>query len=320
MPKRVCVIALLLPALACGASSSTTPSPTATMFSLAGQVIDSATSAPISGATVSIADGPNAGKATTTDSSGTYGLTGLQPSGFTVNASASLYVSQPKGVTLAANQTLSFQLTRQPSTPQPSPTPSPSCKYTLSVGSTIDGYPNGGSFAVTVTTTMGCTWTAVSSDSWIHVSGSGSGSGAGGFTFAADANSGSARTGTVTVAGTTVTFNQTAACAFGVSPDTMFFGFPIFISLGGMANGGIAVSTSAGCAWTATSDDWIYMFTFGNGGVGHSLSGSGPGVVDVTAGVGLACARTGTVKIRWDGGGADVGVTQRGSALPPCGP
>jgi hypothetical protein len=56
-------------------SSTPTPPPTAnptTTFSLNGKVRNLFTAAPISGATVSIVDGPNAGKATTTDMSGTY--------------------------------------------------------------------------------------------------------------------------------------------------------------------------------------------------------------------------------------------------------
>jgi hypothetical protein len=100
-------------------STPTTPSPP-TMFSLSGQVTDNATGSGLSGATVSIADGPNAHVATSTDASGNYSFTGLQQSGFTVNVSTSNYVSQAKGVTLTSNQTLSFQLTRQP-VPAPPP-------------------------------------------------------------------------------------------------------------------------------------------------------------------------------------------------------
>jgi hypothetical protein len=59
------------------------------------------------------------GKSTTTDASGNYGFTGLQQSGFTVNASATNYASQSKSVTLTSNQAVSFQLSRQasPATP-----------------------------------------------------------------------------------------------------------------------------------------------------------------------------------------------------------
>ena len=215
MLKRAYAVALIS-VVACGGSNSGTPTTPAsstptTIFTLSGQVADGVTGTGISGATVSIADGPNAGKSSTTDASGNYTLTGLQQSGFTVNVSASNYVPQSKSVTLTFSQTLSFQLTRQTSPPQPPPTPLPSCTYTLSVGSTIDGYPNGGSFSVTVTASNGCTWTAVSTVSWIHVPTSAAGNGSGTFTFTVDPNnSSSARIGTLTIAGKPVAFNQTA--------------------------------------------------------------------------------------------------------------
>lgn len=219
MPRGItaevrCRLSILLLALAvagCGGStptSPTTPTPNpSTSFTLSGQVTDSATGAGISAATVAIVDGPNASKSATTDSSGSYSFSGLQQSGFTVNVSAANYVPQSKPVTLTANLTMSFQLTHQPTAPPPPPI---SCTFTLSVGATIDGYPNGGSFPVTVTTSTGCAWTAASAASWIHVIGQG-GTGTGTVTLNEDANdSGATRTGVVTIAGRTITFNQTA--------------------------------------------------------------------------------------------------------------
>ena len=96
---------------------TSTPSTPPVVFSLSGQVTDRATGAGIPGARVSIMDGPNAGKSARTDGSGTYSFTALQQSGFTVRVSADTYVSESRGVTLTSNQTLSFQLTPQPSTP-----------------------------------------------------------------------------------------------------------------------------------------------------------------------------------------------------------
>jgi len=55
---------------------------------VSGRVTDSATGAGISSALVSIADGPNAHLTAMTDASGNYRFSGLQESGFTVNASA----------------------------------------------------------------------------------------------------------------------------------------------------------------------------------------------------------------------------------------
>lgn len=182
-------------------------------FRLDGQVTDSATGAPLAGATVNISDGPNAGKSITTSNSGTYSFTELQRSGFTVSVSANLYFPQAKAITLTSNQTVSFQLVRQTVEPPTLP-----CVYSLSIGSTIDGYPNGGSFSVTVTTTAGCTWIALSSVSWIHTSDPSSRNGTGTLTFTVDANSGSPRTGTLTIAGKAVTFNQTATTSANRPP------------------------------------------------------------------------------------------------------
>jgi Carboxypeptidase regulatory-like domain len=136
-------------------STPSSPPITSPTFSLSGQVIDHATGAGISDATVFIADGPNAGRSTRTDASGTYSFTKLQQSGFTVKASAISYVSQSNGVTLTSDQTLSFQLTRQPSTPRPS-------------GATVIGFDgltvNGAS--VTTYTESGFTVSATS-DAWL---------------------------------------------------------------------------------------------------------------------------------------------------------
>jgi hypothetical protein len=124
MFERRYIAVLLFTTVACGGgNSSTTSSPSgptsSSAFTLTGQVTDSATGAGISGATLAVNDGPNAGKSTTTDASGNYSLAGLQQSGFTVNVSATTYASQSKGVTLTSNQTLSFQLQTANGLPSP---------------------------------------------------------------------------------------------------------------------------------------------------------------------------------------------------------
>jgi hypothetical protein len=88
-----------------------------------------------------------------------------------------------------------------------------SCGYTLSIGTTIDGYPNGGSFPVTVTAPSGCSWSASTTAAWIHMPAQTSGNGNGSVTFTVDANAGTPRTGTVNIAGNIVTFNQTGTAA-----------------------------------------------------------------------------------------------------------
>src|SRR6478736_453149 len=86
-----------------------TPTPTPTTFSLAGQITGSDSGA-LDGATLLIADGPNKGQSTTTDTAGHYSFTGLSQSAFTLNASASGYISQNKAASPTSNQSVSFVL------------------------------------------------------------------------------------------------------------------------------------------------------------------------------------------------------------------
>lgn len=110
--------------IACGSNASpaapssgaaTTPAPAPAVqptWSLAGTVTETSptTSVAISGATVTIADGPDAGKNTTTAASGAFSFTGLKQAGFTVTAAKSGYASSSQGVTLDGNKSLTFRL------------------------------------------------------------------------------------------------------------------------------------------------------------------------------------------------------------------
>ena len=89
---------------------------------------------------------------------------------------------------------------------------------------------------------------------WLAITSGTSGSGNGTVSFSANANTATqVRVGTATIAGQTFTVTQNAAsCAFSISPTSMqqapFAG----------ANGSSTVTTSDGCAWTATSNTpWI---------------------------------------------------------------
>ena len=67
----------------------------------------------------------------------------------------------------------------------------------------------GGSDSVTVTTLVGCAWTAVSNDGWITVDGGTPGSGSGTVLYSVAANAGSAaRSGSMTIGGTSFTVTQ----------------------------------------------------------------------------------------------------------------
>ena len=106
-----------------------------------------------------------------------------------------------------------------------------------------------------VTAPAGCAWTGVSNNTgWLTVTSGASGSGHGTVAFSASANPNtSARTGTLTIAGQTFSVTQNAtSCAFSISPTSMQY-----VPFAG-ANGSSTVTTTDGCAWTATSDtSWI---------------------------------------------------------------
>jgi hypothetical protein len=66
----------------------------------------------------------------------------------------------------------------------------------------------GSSGTIGLTTSGGCSWSAVSSVKWITVTGSGSSSGT--VSYTVSNNPSKERTGTVTVGGKTITFTQVA--------------------------------------------------------------------------------------------------------------
>lgn len=159
------------------------------------------------------------------------------------------------------------------------------CSY--SIAPTSQNVPDAASNgSVAVTTTSGCAWTAASNANWIAITAGASGTGNGSVAFSVAANSGGARTGTLTIAGQTFTVNQAApvmSCSYSIAPTSQQFG-----QLGG--NGSVDVTTTAGCAWTATSNAaWI---TITNG-----ASGTGNGTVTFAVAVNLVGSRSGTLTI-----------------------
>jgi sugar lactone lactonase YvrE len=68
---------------------------------------------------------------------------------------------------------------------------------------------------VSVTAPLGCSWTAVSKANFLTITSGGTGTGPGSVTFQVAPNPGAARTGSLTVAGTTVTINQSALATVG---------------------------------------------------------------------------------------------------------
>ena len=142
--------------------------------------------------------------------------------------------------------------------------------------------------SVAVSAPGGCPWTAASNAGWITITSGASGSGNGKVAFNVAANTGSARSGTLTIGGNTFTVSQAAqqaACAYSISPATQS------MSSAGGTGTSIAVSTTAGCAWTAASNaGWLTIIS------GSSGTGNGTVAYSVAANTGTA-ARTGTLTI-----------------------
>ena len=170
------------------------------------------------------------------------------------------------------------------------------CTYSISPTSQSFG-SSGGTGSVAVTTTSGCSWTAVSSASWVTITSGSSGTGNGTVAYSVSANTGtSSRTGTMTIAGQTFTVTQGGiSCTYSISPTSQSFG-----SSGG--TGSVAVTTSSGCSWTAASNAiWITVTS------GSSGTGNGTVAYSVSTNTGTS-QRTGTMAIA----GQTFTVTQEG--------
>jgi hypothetical protein len=113
------------------------------------------------------------------------------------------------------------------------PPPPATCTFTVSPTSTSYG-PGGGSSAVTVTASAStCAWTASSNATWATLTGTAGGTGTGQVGYSVGPNSGLARSAQLTVAGATVTLNQSGdvdtdgdglpdsyEIAFGLNPNS----------------------------------------------------------------------------------------------------
>ena len=123
--KKLLAVCLIACSAACGSNSSpsapsttttvntapsaTTP-PVASTFSLTGTISFTGLGSGIPAASVTILDGPNAGRTTQTDNAGAYSFSGLTSAGFNVQISASGFATVTRGVNLASNTTLSVSL------------------------------------------------------------------------------------------------------------------------------------------------------------------------------------------------------------------
>ena len=163
------------------------------------------------------------------------------------------------------------------------------CSFTVTPEVIADVPAAGETRRLEVNAPAACVWTATSTDPWITVPQNAGGSGNGGVdvTIAPNSNS-QARTGSVTIAGRQVAVSQQGApsppppCVITLTPSSQ----PV--PLGG-GTGSFAVSASAGCPWTATTQEpWISITS--------GASGTGDGVVQFSVAP-AAAARTGTIVV-----------------------
>lgn len=171
----------------------------------------------------------------------------------------------------------------------------PGCAYSLSPTSANAG-SSGGNGSVSLTTTAGCNWTAVSSAPWLTITGGSSGSGSGTISYSVGANIGPARSATITAGGQTFTINQASGCTYSINPTSQSF-------TGNGGSGSFSVTASnASCTWSAIANaPWI---TISGGG-----SGTGNGTVNFSALINLGSARSSTISV----GGQTFTVNQGAS-------
>jgi len=139
---------------------------------------------------------------------------------------------------------------------------------------------------VSVTSGAGCAWTAASNATWLTVTSGATGTANGTVGYSVAANTGAARSGTLTIAGQTFTVAQDAGaapCTYSLSsssqnaPDTA-------------SSGSVGVTTTSGCAWTATSNASWLTITSG-------ASGNGNGSVGFSIAANTGAARSGTLTV-----------------------
>ena len=160
------------------------------------------------------------------------------------------------------------------------------CVYHISRTSESIDAQGGPLPAIAVSTAGGCVWNTASNVPWITVTDGGSGSGDGTVTLTVASNPGAARTGTVTIAGHPFTVTQAAlACVYAIDPTSHV------VDIDGRGGLTITVTAPAGCAWTAVSDDPLWII------ITSGSSGNGNGTVRFRVAPNILLDRTGTLTV-----------------------
>jgi hypothetical protein len=158
----------------------------------------------------------------------------------------------------------------------------------------------GGQGTVTITTSRDCTWSLGTDASWVSLN-IANGQGDATIPYAVAVNPvPSARTAAITVSDQTVELSQSAApCGYSLSRSGDAIGF-------GGGRLAVDVTTTAGCAWTASSDASWLTITSGQ-------SGNANGTVGL-----LAAANSGTQRVAHASiAGLNYTVTQDAAPPPP---
>ena len=143
----------------------------------------------------------------------------------------------------------------------------------------------GGTGNVAVTAAgASCPWSVSNSVDWITVTaGSGNNTGSGAVSFTVAPTAGPPRSANLTIAGLPFTVSQAQGCSYALSPDSA--SVP-----GGGGTVPVTVTTGAGCAWTAASNDpWI--------AIASATPSSGNGTVQLTVAATTGPNRSGTATI-----------------------
>jgi sugar lactone lactonase YvrE len=175
------------------------------------------------------------------------------------------------------------------------------CNYSVNVAGGNVPAP-GGTVTLDIQTAAGCAWTVGGLPAWISASAI-AGAGPATVTLTVQANAGAARSANITAAGTAVIITQAAGgggvCTYAINPSRQTF-------TAAAGAGSIAVSTTAGCAWSAgTAAAWVTITSGGSG------SGNGTVKYEVLANP-TAAVRPATILVA----GLTFSIEQQAQAAP----
>lgn len=159
--------------------------------------------------------------------------------------------------------------------------PAPACTYSIApTGLSLSA--SGGTGAITVTASSGCSWSASSGASWVTIASGGTGTGNGTVNYTVSSNSGAARSAALTIGGSVFTVSQAAASSATMYVITSSAGYGGSIS----PSGSVSVAQGSNKTFTITprsgyrigsvkvngvSRGALSSFTFINVGRNHTI-------------------------------------------------